>query len=385
MPPPNTRLVFGLVVAAVGSVSSCSDPDPSEFLSDSAARLWINGLPSCEECGITLDTIGVFASKLSPASLRPDAAVPGCMLARPNGESVVVSGVVGGGMLLEYTTEGRYLGASGRAGNGPGELGANIPIVASGDTVFVIDVSNRRVTALDQDGELIGEVPVPLRPHSFARLDDGRWLFHSRPTPSGNSPLFALVDWPGGKASPFGASTGEHGEHDEWVVAPAVGGGYWAASIWDYRIYRSIGDTELRPEIDRDVAWFPDGGRWSPGLLDLARPKPVLLHLYEASAGELCTYTLVADDGWKPRAIDMKSPDWYRSTFDTVVEVIDVDSGNVVSYSRFDDWLAPVCGTGMVYSVFETLDGEIGAVLMSTRQAAIASGGGASSEEGQWF
>ncbi|UCG88928.1 MAG: 6-bladed beta-propeller [Gemmatimonadota bacterium] len=63
-----------------------------------------------------------------------------------------------------FTPAGQYEQTIGRPGAGPGELGAGLTflVVASGDTLFVPDLTNRRVNLYGPDGSEAGSFPIEL-------------------------------------------------------------------------------------------------------------------------------------------------------------------------------------------------------------------------------
>jgi hypothetical protein len=63
-----------------------------------------------------------------------------------------------------FTPGGQYVQTIGRPGAGPGELGAGVAflVVATGDTLFVPDLPNRRVNLYAPDGSEAGSFPLEL-------------------------------------------------------------------------------------------------------------------------------------------------------------------------------------------------------------------------------
>ena len=100
-----------------------------------------------------------------------------------------------GARVLKYDPDGRHLATYGRKGEGPGELSQPLGLaVGPGDTVWVTDFSNRRLTGYPQDGGEPRAVPYPdegaIPSPTFAALDDGfvqsfRPLFGARGGPAG--------------------------------------------------------------------------------------------------------------------------------------------------------------------------------------------------------
>ena len=67
-----------------------------------------------------------------------------------------------GNRVLKYGPDGRHLATLGREGEGPGELSQPIALaVGPGDTVWVSDFSNGRITGFPQDGGDPRTIPFP--------------------------------------------------------------------------------------------------------------------------------------------------------------------------------------------------------------------------------
>jgi hypothetical protein len=73
----------------------------------------------------------------------------------PNGELVVADGY-GNARLVRFTKDGKYLGAFGSRGNGPGQfqLPHNVVIDAKG-LIYVSDRDNQRVEIFDANGKYL--------------------------------------------------------------------------------------------------------------------------------------------------------------------------------------------------------------------------------------
>jgi hypothetical protein len=96
-----------------------------------------------------------------PVSIREDAAQSGCMIAEMDSGEYLVSGVVGGGLIARFSSDGRFEKTFGRPGEGPGELGTDGRVfVGPGDTMFVSDFTNRRLSAFGPSGALAWDMPI---------------------------------------------------------------------------------------------------------------------------------------------------------------------------------------------------------------------------------
>jgi len=121
---------------------------------------------------------------------------PGHELAGVTGALRTVDGIIvansGSHELRRFDSAGRFLGASGRRGQGPGDFGAVINLFpAPGDSLYVFDAGNLRWTMHDGNGQY-GRV----LPGGAEALPKPVWLYHGMvvetPAPGG-VPQWALA------------------------------------------------------------------------------------------------------------------------------------------------------------------------------------------------
>jgi hypothetical protein len=96
---------------------------------------------------------------------------PNCVALTSDGQIVVLDGQ--GRHLKVFTPDGKYQRTIGRAGGGPGELGAvrgAVVLMAPGDTIVVSDLGNQRVSLYLLDGTFVRSFP-----QSFADGIPIRW------------------------------------------------------------------------------------------------------------------------------------------------------------------------------------------------------------------
>lgn len=142
----------------------------------------------------------------------------GTVLRQPGGEIVVLNG--GTGELRIFDRTGRYLRTLGRAGTGPGEFRTPRLVGHAGDTLFIADRGNARITELLTDGTLARIIPIAPADAAtgltvLGRFSDGRWAVVSGSSPSLNGPQRTYRD------------TAQVG-----ILAPdATGGALWIGSF----------------------------------------------------------------------------------------------------------------------------------------------------------
>ncbi len=314
--------------------------------------------PSCRSCQIILRPIAVLGDSLDSSSPRPDAAGRECMVGRLSTGEYVVSGLVGGGRLNVYSPTGTLVRTIGRQGQGPGEFGERVRVVVGrGDTVFTMDDSNLRVQVLMPNGEYVRSFPSQGRVRNFALLNSGDLLLQkvlTRP----EDPVFHVVNASGAEIARFGRPTQAELDLELSIASPDRADGFWTASVWKYEMQHWGGPDSLRQTLVRNVDWFPAGGAFVAGTYRTVPPPPFLVHLWEDAYGRLWAYTLVPDPKWSPGRPMRPSPEWFRATFDTKIEVIDLKNARLIATGGYDSRLGMVCSSNLMYTVIETPDGD---------------------------
>ncbi len=315
----------------------------------------VDGRVSCPDCSI--DLTPVVTLRPDSSSPRPDAAGRDCLLARTETGLYLFGGTVGGGVLEVFDSTGRQLRTLGRLGAGPGEFGSLIRVViGASDTIVAIDDSNLRVQVFSPTGGYVRSFSSPARHRSVALLESGTLVFYVPPTKEADQ-TFAAVDRVGRRAFGTGLPKGRL-DVEAGVVAPRGDGGFWTARYWEYLLTRHLATGEPVQQVVVDADWFPANAPFPDQPFHVALPPPGLYHIWEESSGRLWTFTAVPDPAWSAGSPIELSPSWHRKTFDTVIQVLDIDRRRVLVSSRFDDRYAAMCGTKLLYKVTETPDGD---------------------------
>lgn len=163
----------------------------------------------------------------------------------------------------------------------------------------------------------------------------------------------------GGERARFGRSTlGWLGLESSNVSAAHLGGS-WTSSIWNYQFHLWSGPESLDVTFIREADWFPPWDEVLPDeMYETIPPPPFFVHISEDSDGRLWTYSQVPDPAWEPRIPRQPSYEWGRRTFDTIVEVIDLESARVIAQGRLDRTLGIVCSSHLMYAIVETEIGD---------------------------
>lgn len=350
-------------VALVLLLASCSETRSS----GAGSRRVIDGEPSCPNCRVELREIALLGGPMDSSSFRPDAAGRECMVGSLGSGMYVVSAMIGGGHLSVYDSMGALVRTIGRKGAGPGEFGSILRLaVGRDDTLFVMDDSNLRVQVLDPAGSFVRSFPAPGRFRSFGLLSNGDLLLFHPPTRVDDRPLEVLAS-DGSLKARFGEVTRPASEIDleYWIASPRTPSGFWTANAWAYEVFRWREPDSLAESLVRDVSWFPANAPYPADPFQGSLPPASLVHVWEDTSGRLWTYSLVPDPNWIPGSPARPSPEWFRSTFDTMIEVIDISTGRLIASGSHDGRLGMVCGSELMYTVVETVDGDTRVQILS--------------------
>lgn len=361
MPWQGTRRLVLACVVVLQAGCSAADVHPANGGSDRVGVL-IDGNPLCPDCEIAFRVIATLGGDDDPGSVWDRAAGRGCMVSRLSSGEFLLSGVVGGGQVFLYDSDGGFSGTVGRRGQGPGEIRGMARLwVGPGDTLFVADDGNGRLQVLTSSGDFVRSFSVPAPYRRFARLNDGTFVFHG-PMLNPNDPVFHLVDAHGVEMRRFRPSRVAAPDTELGIVTPRAGSGgaFWTASGWRYAIEEWSDSETLERTLVRDVPWFPPDPVVSEAVFSgSAPPPPTLFHMGEDDARRLWVYVFLPDPNWRPGIPLDPRPEWQRATFDHRIEVIDITETRVVVADEHEDRLAPVCNSNLMYTVVETPRGDL--------------------------
>jgi hypothetical protein len=328
----------------------------------------------CPGCTVAIDSVALLGADSDPSSISPTAA--SCTVGRLQSGEFVMGAPVGGGQIFVYAAGGGpVIRTIGRLGQGPQELGASLRLwVGPGDTIQVYDVRNGRFARALGSGEIVGSFIYPHLVQAFAVLGDGTLIVNHRgqigETVDGS--VLHVVGASGGiersfdlpKPARTARLPSDLSDLDGWRITPRGARGFWTANIWHSRYTPWDAPGQPLPALARDVEWFPPDD-WSSHLESLLQPggstpaMATLYHIWDDGDGHLWTYVVVPDERWMEAAkVRAGTPEWRRLMYDTVIEVLDEATHEVLATTRHDLMLAPVCGSGLVSYVLETAAGD---------------------------
>jgi hypothetical protein len=111
----------------------------------------------------------------------------GRVIRLPGGEILVPN--AGTNEIRVFDRSGRYLRAIGRSGAGPGEFRLPSLVARAGDTLFVADPVNARISEILASGRLVKTIPITARSAAtgydvVGRFRDGRWAVVTKTSPN---------------------------------------------------------------------------------------------------------------------------------------------------------------------------------------------------------
>jgi hypothetical protein len=393
--------ILAAALIATGALIWTGRPDSSErpYRNDSTdARLTVfEGLgPTCGSCTIELDPIGAIGS--------PDDAVVPAILPRvlrdSRGRTYSFAFHIPGHPIIVYDSAGRFSSVIGRRGNGPGEYElVNAATVGPGDTLHVAHNSSR-ISLFSPTGEFVRTVSTAI------------WRIQELLVPGNGSHAIAGL-FPSAAAAGLSLhlhdASGEYersigsvdlldtGGESTRMLAVGPEGSIWASERSNYRLEKIDRFGEVTRIIG--VVPLPEWGslliadeveadnKRKRGFIDatamvMSRPEHMpfpptfrISSLHAPDSRQVWAALHVAAPGWRevrmrydPRAgtdvvpMDDMSPELYH----TVIDIIDVASGNVIARRQVPGYGALANDGTFVLSRYNA-NGEIEVTLFRVR------------------
>ena len=159
--PPFRIVLLSVVIA--GCVAEAPPPEAS-------------GPCASGDCRIELEHITRITDADDPGILNPEFT-----WLQKTEAGTFVSASLDETQIAEFGPDGRLAGVIGRAGQGPGEFGiAANPIPGPGDTLFVPDLAQGRISMFGPDRALAGTLPMPFFALPAFVMPDGSFLVASQ-------------------------------------------------------------------------------------------------------------------------------------------------------------------------------------------------------------
>lgn len=225
-------------------------------------------------------------------------------------------------------------------------------VISGGDAIF------------DASGNLIRQQRLSADVSVFRALGlaDGRWVAQAiiRTGDLFGYPLH-IFDRRGARQASFGSGRGAAFDGNPSKVLGSLArsgdGEFWAATQARYCIDLWTSNGVHRRVLERRVDWFQNWTQWN-GRVDIARPPPRLVSIWEDAKGRLLTLTLVAAVNWQPiagRSAAGESPPPTAAEFerahDTIIEVIEPARGQVIASRRVSQTLISLVNDSLIAGI----------------------------------
>jgi hypothetical protein len=149
-------------------------------------------------------------------------------------------------------------------------------------------------------------------------------------------------------------------------LAPATDAGFWTAPMnenW-IRRYDSAGTRQRHLNIAR--SWLKPWSETSSSDPYTTRPLPRVVGIAELSENALLVIGYVADPAWQPRNREevVSASENLNALYDTVIEVVDASTGDILVTRRHADALRLVQSSrDLIFAARETDEGDIKAAI----------------------
>ena len=338
-------------------VAMCTWLAAGDALAQSTREL--SAEPTCRRCTIEITTVAILGNPSDSIILGATSA---SVAMTSRGRFLVPA--ASAFQVAVYDSAGRFVGAFGRRGPGPGELRSVSDIrIGPGDSVFVADMRNG-VQVFGPDLNYARAVRIP-NPGSFAT---------ALLLPSGE-----IVQQTGGSILSVIAADGTAREsiplstiptspacpscrNNRWLTAARTPGHFWTTVADRYAIQEIDREGTVHRTLTRRPSWFPPRKPAAPAAPGTSRSAPLasLGPAREDSTGVLWTLASVPDPKWH----DTKrggpvSVALFNSLSDAIVTALDPRAGTVLAETRLPGPVGFVGSSTLIFSQEEDSDGFV--------------------------
>ncbi|MEZ4424244.1 MAG: hypothetical protein R3E98_12605 [Gemmatimonadota bacterium] len=324
-------------------------------------------LASCTTCRIELTPVVILDGRSADRVNEPFS------LARDSRGWWYMSSMLDATAVLRFDSVGRFRGAIGRGGQGPGEYSfIRFLQVTEGDSLLVFDIGNRRMTTVTPTLDVVATRAIALgASQGLLRLPDGSMVTAEviRSPERAGFPLHR-IDTEGVLERSFGAENPEYRRSDDESLWRSLSnlhdGRFWSANLTEYRLDQwSVAGEHVRT-LRRDVPWFRP--HRDPGI-DVEHPerppRPGIMDVRIDPSGALWVNVRVADQEFHEGLGDIRGiydrpmtgiTDYVRY-YDSRIEILDPQSGALIWFQTLDQPLRFVAGGDYAYWYEEDANG----------------------------
>jgi len=243
----------------------------------------------------------------------------------------------------------------GRKGDGPNEFpGGRSDAVGVDRNGRVVIAHGVRLSTIDPTGQGRIEIqrPLPWRSTRIGFLGD-----QLVGVTSGNGRISVLD---GSLKQVHSIPVARMKRGDVPVFATSGDSALWVGTIFTYRFDLVRPDGSVLRTVQRNPEWFKNDG-YVDGEVTQFPPTPKIYGLRELPGGLLLVLLIVADSDWKPvgpRGLPIGEIQPNRM-YDSVIEVVDVTTGEVMAFARYNQFLHFVYGSTYLWATKENTAGEV--------------------------
>ena len=281
---------------------------------------------------------------------------------------------LGEGLAHVYDARGRFLRELGSSGEGPGQYGSVERIlVAPGDTLYLFDLENRRLTVLGPELSVLETVPFEeVGFHDLVRTRAGAFVLA---VGSGQPGTHTFARWDGaGRVGPFfGPVAGETPPEDRWArwresakqsraLAAAREGGVWSVPREvEPLLEHWTEEGELDRAVPLEAEWYTPRGDRPAGL---AVPQSWVTGLWEDPHGRVWIVALTPTPGWETARSRIRNvyaaDENHALLYDAVLQAIDPADGSLLATRRLSHVPSPIAVVrpGMIATPRKTQQGN---------------------------
>jgi len=333
--------------------------------------------PACENCSIELEKITRLGSFSDPGS---PALFANVSYRKDDGSGqFFVAPVQGAGQILIFSDDGDVVRTLGESGDGPGQFSTGIIRVEFGPDgeIYVLDRSLQRLTIFADDLTFRATQRLPFAPPMdlWVLSEDRRLVqgWRQGQLRSDRQRGFHVYSADHDLVSSTGRLwQGPVPRSYKPETATLMGSDYlWASMRRQYRFTQwSVYEEQPVRTLIRTASWFPVDTSVAPEFQSpyIEKPDPFVRGVMSArKKGYLWVLIDVADVDWTPRELGTEQQPLtpenadFNGVFDTILEVIDTDAGEVVVRKRVDQALRPVRSNDSVvrFYSYDVTDGNL--------------------------
>jgi hypothetical protein len=304
----------------------------------------ISGTPTCRGCRLDFTRVAILGSVDGEGALAGDPN----SFAQDSRGNYYVTQFKQPDHILQFNRAGDFVRKIGRAGSGPGEYRYIVSMtVGPGDSVYVFDLGNARLTVLSPTHEVARTAPIVGQFFSAIITKAGMIAnAHLASREQLGQPLRTLrMD--GAVQAVYGASKPSFRPDVVYSVMRSIAGArdstVWSGYKTRYAIEEWSVHGKLLRTLTRTVPWFPPYEKRARA--SATQPlEPWLIALRVDRTGLLWSAITVPEADWSKRWTELgftedKGVDPDQRIVDTVIEVLDVERKVVVFSQRLPHYV----------------------------------------------